>query len=102
VAPVFTADGELGFFLGSQVELHDDDIGPGSNRSRRAVEQVKSLTPRQREILQQIAAGHRSKQIAFRLSLSEKTVKMHRSLLLAKLQTSNVADVIRIAVEAGL
>ena len=102
VAPVFDANGVLTYFLGSQVELHDDDIGPNSNRHHLAVERVKSLTPRQREILQQIAAGHRSKQIAHHLSLSEKTVKMHRSLLLTKLHTSNVADAIRIAVEAGL
>jgi len=102
VAPVFDAQGALRYFLGSQVELHDDDVGPNSNRHHLAVERVKALTPRQREILQQIAAGHRSKQIAHDLSLSEKTVKMHRSLLLAKLQTSNVADAIRVAVEAGL
>lgn len=102
VAPVFDALGRLTYFLGSQVELHGDDIGPGSSRHHLAVERVKTLTPRQREILQQIAAGHRTKQIAYRLSLSEKTIKMHRSMLLAKLQTSNVADAIRIAVEAGL
>lgn len=102
VAPVFNVDGALTYFIGSQVELRDDDAGPNSNRHHLAVQQVKTLTPRQREILQQIAAGHRSKQIAHHLSLSEKTVKMHRSLLLAKLQTSNVADAIRIAVEAGL
>jgi PAS domain S-box-containing protein len=102
VAPVFDANGALIYFLGSQVELRDDDVGPGSNRHHEAVARVKLLTPRQREILQQIAAGHRNKQIAHQLSLSEKTVKMHRSLLLAKLHTSNVADAIRTAVEAGL
>lgn len=102
VAPVFDADGVLSCFLGSQVELRDSDVGPNSSRHHAAVERVKLLTPRQREILQLVAAGHRSKQIAYRLALSEKTVKMHRSLLLAKLQTSNVADAIRIAVEAGL
>jgi DNA-binding NarL/FixJ family response regulator len=53
-------------------------------------------------VLQQIAAGHRSKQIAANLELSEKTIKMHRALLLAKLHTSNMADVVRIAVEAGM
>lgn len=102
VAPVFDSDGALTYFLGSQVELRDDDAGPNSNRHHRAVDLVKKLTPRQRQILQQIAAGHRTKQIAYRLSLSEKTVKMHRSALLSRLETSNVADVIRIAVEAGL
>lgn len=102
VAPVFDAEGVLRYFLGSQVELQDDDNGPNSSRHHHAVQRVKALTPRQREILQHVAAGHRSKQIAHDLSLSEKTVKMHRSLLLAKLQTSNIADAIRIAVEAGL
>jgi DNA-binding NarL/FixJ family response regulator len=60
------------------------------------------LSPRQREILERIAHGHRTKQIAWQLSLSEKTVKMHRSLLFNKLETDNVADAIRVAVEAGL
>ncbi len=102
VAPVFDADGQLTYFLGSQVELHGDDVGPSSKRHHLAVERVKSLTPRQREVLQKIAAGHRSKQIAHQLSLSEKTVKMHRAALMVRLQASNIADVIRIAVEAGL
>lgn len=102
VAPVFDSNGALEYFLGSQVELPDEAIGPSSSRHAHAVALVKSLSPRQREILQKIAAGHRSKQIAWQLSLSEKTVKMHRSLLLHKLDTTNIADAIRIAVEAGL
>lgn len=102
VAPVFDAEGELEYFLGSQVELPDDAVGPLSARHAHAVAIVKTLSPRQREILQGMAAGYRSKQIAWQLSLSEKTVKMHRSLLFQKLGTSNIADAIRIAVEAGL
>lgn len=102
VAPVFDADGELEYFLGSQVELPDDAVGPRSARHAHAVAIVKTLSPRQREILQRIAAGYRSKQIAWQLSLSEKTVKMHRTLLFQKLGTTNLADAIRIAVEAGL
>ena len=102
VAPIFTQDGELEYFLGSQVELDDDAVGPSSNRQHHAVEMVRTLSPRQREVLQQIAAGHRSKQIARNLALSDKTVKMHRALVLEKLGTHNVADAIRLAVEAGL
>jgi DNA-binding CsgD family transcriptional regulator len=49
-----------------------------------------------------MALGHRNKQIAWHLSLSEKTVKMHRGLALQKLGVSTSADAIRIAVEAGL
>ncbi len=102
VAPVFDANGTLEYFLGSQVEIPDGAVGPSSARHAHAVSVVKTLSPRQREILERIAGGHRSKQIAWQLGLSEKTVKMHRSLLLQKLGTTNVADAIRIAVEAGL
>ena len=42
------------------------------------------------------------REVADKLNLSEKTVKMHRSLILEKIGTHNVADAIRLAVEAGL
>lgn len=102
VAPVFLPDGELEYFIGSQVELDQDAVGPSSSRHHHAVEVVRTLSPRQREVLQQIAAGYRSKQISFNLNLSEKTVKMHRALILEKIGTHNIADAIRLAVEAGL
>lgn len=102
VAPVFDGEGVLEYFIGSQVELHQDDVGPLSSRHAHAVALVKTLSPRQRQVLEQIAAGYRSKQIAWTLGLSEKTVKMHRSLLFPKLGADNIADVVRIAVEAGL
>lgn len=102
VAPIFLPDGELEYFVGSQVELDEDAIGPSSSRNDRARQVVRTLSPRQREVLQQISAGYRSKQISFNLGLSEKTVKMHRALILEKIGTHNVADAIRLAVEAGL
>ncbi len=102
VAPVFDHDGILEYFIGSQVELQGEDAGPLSSRNASAVSLVKTLSPRQRQVLEQIAAGHRSKQIAFKLGLSEKTIKMHRALLLSKLHASNIAAAVRIAVEAGL
>lgn len=102
VAPIFGSDGNVDFFLGSQVELHDDGVHDWSARRRHAVEQVNALSPRQRQVLQEIAAGYRSKEISHHLHLSEKTIKMHRALLLNKLGASSTATAIRIAVEAGL
>ncbi|WP_375401802.1 LuxR C-terminal-related transcriptional regulator [uncultured Sphingomonas sp.] len=101
VAPIFEADGTLRYFVGSQVELPP---GGESSFSRRdcAVAMVKTLSPRQRQILERIAAGDRTKVIAWYLRLSEKTVKMHRTLLLRKLNGASTAEAIRIAVEAGL
>ncbi|HEX8643641.1 MAG TPA: LuxR C-terminal-related transcriptional regulator [Allosphingosinicella sp.] len=100
VAPLCGADGEVSWFLGSQVELPGE--APSMQRRERAAALVASLSPRQREVLREMASGYRNKQIAWRLSLSEKTVKMHRGLLLAKLGVATSADAIRLAVEAGL
>ena len=100
VAPLFDAAGEVAWFLGSQAELPPE--APGTLRRERAQALVASLSPRQREVLREMAAGRRNKQIAWRLSLSEKTVKMHRGLLLGKLGVATSADAIRLAVEAGL
>ena len=102
VAPIFDQNDSLQYFLGSQIELFADDPTPLSARCGRAIALVKTLSPRQRQVLEQVAAGRRSKQIALQLGLSEKTIKMHRSLLLPKLGASNIADAVRIAVEAGL
>jgi DNA-binding NarL/FixJ family response regulator len=63
---------------------------------------VKALPVRRRQVLTLMARGLLNKQIAWELKLSEKTVKMHRRLLLEQLGVSTSADAIRLAVEAGL
>jgi PAS domain S-box-containing protein len=102
IAPLFGADGEVAWFLGSQVEVEAGSGAPLALRQRRAADLVATLSPRQRQVLKEMAAGQRNKQIAWRLGLSEKTVKMHRALLLDKLGVKTTADAIRLAVEAGL
>jgi PAS domain S-box-containing protein len=102
VAPLFGADGEVAWFLGSQVEVDPGSAAPLALRQQRAAGLASTLSPRQREVLQEMASGQRNKQIAWSLGLSEKTVKMHRSLLLEKLGVRTTADAIRLAVEAGL
>ncbi len=102
VAPMFDEEGELEFFLGSQVELEPDAPKTHENRRIAAAIAVKTLSRRQREVLAEMALGHLNKQIAFRLGLSEQTVKMHRALLMDRLGAATTADAIRIAVEAGL
>lgn len=102
VAPIFDTAGELEYFLGSQVELASDAPGPSTGRHANACRLVQALTPRQREVLQQMAMGKLNKQIAYDLGLSEQTVKMHRAALLDRLGAATTADAIRIAVEADL
>jgi PAS domain S-box-containing protein len=102
IAPIFGADGSVFWFLGSQVEVGDAADAPLAIRQQRARAAIGPLSERQREVLAEMARGYRNKQIAWRLSISEKTVKMHRGLMLQKLGLSSSADAIRLAVEAGL
>jgi hypothetical protein len=101
IAPILDPEGNAAWFLGSQVEVGGGSEAPLALRQQRARQLVGKLPPRQREVLSEMAQGYRNKQIAWRLSLSEKTVKMHRQLLLGNLRVSTTADAIRIAVEAG-
>lgn len=102
VAPMYDEDGELEFFLGSQVELMDEAPGPSTTRRIRAAEIVKTLSERQRQVLKLAANGLMNKQIAGELGLSEKTVKMHRGILMERLGVRSSATMVRLAVEAGL
>jgi PAS domain S-box-containing protein len=102
VAPIYDNEGALEFFLGSQVELDTDANPTNANRRVAAALLVKELTPRQRQVLAEMALGHLNKQIAHTLGVSEQTVKMHRALVLDRLGVATTADAIRIAVEAGL
>ncbi|HPC85516.1 MAG TPA: response regulator transcription factor [Smithellaceae bacterium] len=61
-----------------------------------------TLSPRQREILQLIAEGNSTKDIAGLLGLSVKTVDTHRTQLMERLDIHDVAGLVRFAVRAGI
>lgn len=102
ITPLFDEEGDLAWFLGSQVDLGSDAPASFDARRARAVSLVKALPDRRRQVLELMARGLLNKQIAWELKISEKTVKMHRALLLEQLGVGTSADAIRIAVEAGL
>ena len=102
VSPLFDDEGRLAWFLGSQVDLVSDAETLFDTRRAHSVSLVKSLPGRRRQVLELMARGLLNKQIAWELKISEKTVKMHRALLLEQLGVATSADAIRIAVEAGL
>lgn len=60
------------------------------------------VTPRQREVLQLVAQGDTTKEIARKLNLSAKTVEMHRSQLMAALDIHDIAGLVRYAIRMGL
>lgn len=102
VAPIYDEQDTLLYFLGSQLEIDAGAASPSSMRRIRAAEMVKALSPRQGQVLKLVANGLLNKQIAAELNLAEKTVKMHRAILMDRLGLNTTADLIRLAVEAGL
>ena len=62
----------------------------------------KILTPRQTEVVQCLAEGLSNKQIAYRLGLSEGTVKIHITLLMRALEVSNRVQAVNEARRCGL
>jgi FixJ family two-component response regulator len=63
---------------------------------------IANLTPREREVLDGVVSGLLNKQIAGRLGISLKTVKLHRSRMMHKMNVRSVADLVRIAGAAGV
>jgi RNA polymerase sigma factor (sigma-70 family) len=56
-----------------------------------------TLTPRERAVFTQVAAGKANKQIATDLGTSERTVKAHRARVMEKLQVTSLAELVRVA-----
>jgi FixJ family two-component response regulator len=63
---------------------------------KRNVEHFKTLTPREREVLREVARGRLNKQIAFDLGISEVTVKLHRANVMRKMEASSIGELIRV------
>lgn len=63
--------------------------------TQRNVSKVQTLTPREREVLQEVVRGRLNKQIAFDLGISEVTVKLHRGNLMRKMEAGSVGELIR-------
>ncbi len=63
---------------------------------------LNALTPRKRQVLQLVAQGHTTREIAALLTLSPKTVEIHRGNAMKKLDLHSTADVVRFAQRHGL
>ncbi len=70
---------------------------PGSQSPARTL-----LSTREREVLQLIAEGHSTKEIAFTLDVSIKTIETHRQQIMKKLNLHSVAGLTRFAIQEGL
>ena len=70
--------------------------------SRSSVDaRIERLTDREREVLALIAAGHQNREIATQLGISPRTVEVHKSRIMEKLECHSLAELIRMNLAAG-
>ena len=78
------------------------DVLDRSVRTRREGRgESKPLTPREQEVIRQIAKGYSNKEIASQLSVSVKTVETHKARATEKLDIHNRAGIVRYAMQQG-
>jgi FixJ family two-component response regulator len=85
-----------------QAALHQDCESRAHHGARDAAQQrLASLSPREREILALVLAGHANKVIAQRLDISYRTVELHRSHILQKTGTASMLELAQLATDGG-
>ena len=92
------SDGNKYFSAGVTLSLLNDS----QSNSQISKQQFEILTSREEEILKLIAEGYSNKEIGTRLFISHRTVDTHRTNLMKKLNTSNIAGLISYAIKSGL
>jgi DNA-binding NarL/FixJ family response regulator len=92
-------------YLSSAISKHVVDAYLDRDAKGKAPEEgapLDGLTPRQREILQLVAEGKSTKDVARLLNLSVKTVEAHRGQIMTRLEIHDLAGLVRYAIRTGL
>ncbi len=89
------------FFSPSVARQLGEGLRQEAEREER-VGRLESLTPRERDVLRQIADGYTNKEIAADLGISPRTVESYRESLMQKLRIRTIAGLTRFAMETGL
>ncbi len=78
-----------------QTSKQDADVAEINGR-------IATLTPREREVLEQLVAGNQNKMIAYNLGMSPRTVEVHRARVMDKMHARSLSALVRMAVAAGV
>jgi len=71
-------------------------------REQHAISLIENLSPRETQVFLELIKGHQNKEIGRMLSLSPRTIEVHRTHIYKKLEAANLADLVRIAISAGI
>lgn len=76
--------------------------GAASTVTGKFAERLARLTPRERDVFHQLIVGHPNKVIAHNLSISARTVEIHRARVMEKMEVRSLPELVRLAIEAGV
>lgn len=94
-------EAELAYSL-EAISPNFNSIGAIRLREAKARRKIKLLTKREKDVLAGVADGLSNRLIGERLSISPRTVEIHRSNLLFKMDAKHTSEAIRIAIEASI
>ena len=80
--------------IGSQSNAEDADQAAVRQR-------LEALSPREREVLDGLVAGHANKVIAYDLGISPRTVEVYRANVMTKMEARSLSELVRMTVLAG-
>ena len=86
----------------TRLRRHGEQFARVERRKAEARQLVASLTPRERDVLEGLLEGESNKGIAKKLELSPRTVEIHRSNMMSRLNAQSTSDAVRIGIYAGL
>jgi FixJ family two-component response regulator len=77
--------------------LRDGEARRQRSESEELGKRLRTLTPRERQVLALVVAGRLNKQIAGELGTTEETIKVHRGRVMSKMGAGSLADLVRMA-----
>ena len=74
----------------------------GAEPDAAALDRLSQLTPRERDVLEALVAGHPNKVIAHLLQISPRTVEIHRARIMEKMEARSLSHLVRLSLSAGV
>jgi two-component system response regulator FixJ len=95
-------DEELLLGAVQRAKAASDEARVQNETAETAARLIAQLTPRELDVLKHLVAGRSNKVIAYELSISPRTVEIHRAHLMDKMEARSLSDLIRMALAAGV
>lgn len=96
----FTNDAILASIRLAQSRFAEQQASDAAGETARA--RIALLTPRERDVFEELVRGKQNKVIAFDLNISPRTVEVHRARVLEKMEAHSLSELVRMALAAGV